>query len=60
MQRLAGWPLVFKEMKGGNMPKKKKAVVVTTEFRGVFFGYLEKEDGNSVTRLGSLLPSLDG
>ena len=28
------------------MPKKKRAVVVTTEFRGVFFGYLESEKGD--------------
>ena len=31
------------------MAKTKRAVVVTTEFKGVFFGYLEKEDGRTVT-----------
>ena len=34
------------------MPKKKRPVVVTTEFRGVFFGYVEEEDGNTVTLMG--------
>ena len=28
---------------------KKKYVVVTTSYRGVFGGYLEKEDGQTVT-----------
>ena len=31
------------------MKKKGKAVVVTTAHRGVFFGYLKKELGNTVT-----------
>ena len=31
------------------MSKKKRPVVVTTEFRGVFFGYLaEEKEGNAV------------
>jgi len=34
------------------MPKKK-AVVVTTEFRGVFFGYLAKSDGDVAELTGA-------
>ena len=34
------------------MPKKKRPVVVTTEFRGVFFGYMEKEENTTVTLSG--------
>ena len=30
------------------MVKRKRAVVVTTEFKGVFFGYLEKESNRTV------------
>ena len=29
-------------------PKKSRAVVVTTEFRGVFFGYTEDSRGNTI------------
>jgi len=35
------------------MTKKGKAVLVTTEFRGVFFGFLKEQDGQERLTLGN-------